>query len=95
MSGQVRCHCQSCTIRGLMWPAILITAGILFLLGQLLGGPFEFGNTYPVILLVVGLLLLASSLVSREGHVDIASPPAPPAVPPGSTSQTPSSGQGQ
>ena len=95
MSTQVRCHCQGCTIRGLMWPAVLITAGILFLLGQLLGGPLEFGNTYPVILLVVGLLLLASSLVSREGHIDTTARPAQPAVPPGSTSQTPSSGQGQ
>jgi len=95
MSAQVRCHCQSCTIRGLMWPALLITTGVLFLLGQLLGGPMEFGNTYPVILLVVGLLLLASSLASREGHVDVASPPAPPAVPPVNTPQTSDSGQGR
>jgi len=95
MSAQVHCRCQSCTIRGLMWPAVLITTGILFLLGQFLGGPFEFVNTYPVILLVIGLLLLASSLVSRDGHVDIASPPAPPAVPPASAPQTSDGRQGQ
>ena len=95
MSAQVHCRCQSCTIRGLMWPAVLITTGILFLLGQFLGGPFEFVNTYPVILLVIGLLLLASSLVSRDGHVDIASPPAPPAVPTGNAPQTSDGRQGQ
>jgi len=101
MSAQTRCHCQSCTIRGMMGPAILITLGILFLLHQVRGGHFDFGNTWPVLLLVMGVLLLASSLAPREGHIEFvqptnAPPPPPPAVPPTvPPSQAPYSGQGQ
>jgi hypothetical protein len=81
MSEKVRCHCQSCTIRALTGPAIVITIGVLFLLHQVHGGNLDFGNTWPVILVVVGFLYLASSMSSREGHVEPASPP-PPAGPP-------------
>jgi Domain of unknown function (DUF5668) len=99
MSTQTRCRCQSCTVRGMMGPAILITLGILFLLHQVRGGHFDFGNTWPVLLLVIGLLLLASSMAPRDGHIEPApdsirtnAPPPPPSnVPP----QTPYSGQGQ
>jgi hypothetical protein len=81
MSTETRCRCQSCTIRGLTGPAIVITIGILFLLHQVHGGRFYFGNTWPVILLVVGFLYLASSLVSREGHIEPPPPPVPPTGP--------------
>ena len=84
-------------IRGMMWPAILITLGILFLLDQVNGGRMNFGNTWPAILMVIGLVLLASSLAPREGHVGPApSVPAPPPVlPPSTPPQAPYSGQGQ
>ena len=97
MSAQVRCHCQSCTIRSLTGPAIVITIGVLFLLHQLHGGHFYFGNTWPVLLLVIGLLHLGSSLASREGHVEAGPPvmPAPPGIPPSNPPQAPYSGQGQ
>jgi hypothetical protein len=97
MSAQTRCRCQSCTIRGMMGPAILITLGILFLLHQVRGGHFDFGNTWPVLLLVIGLLLLASSMAPRDGHIEPTpdstrtNTPPPPSVPP----QTPYSGQEQ
>ena len=85
MSTQGRCRCQSCTIRGLTGPAIVITIGVLFLLHETQGGHFDFQNTWPVILLVIGLLQLASAFSSREGHVDsqppvpvVPTPPAPP-----------------
>jgi hypothetical protein len=88
MSTQGRCRCQSCTIRGLTGPAIVITIGVLFLLHETQGGHFDFQNTWPVILLVIGLLQLASAFSSREGHVDSQpsvpvgpTPPAPPAPP--------------
>jgi hypothetical protein len=101
MSAQTRCRCQSCTIRGLMGPAILITLGILFLLNQTHGGRLQFDNTWPVILLVIGLILFASSLAPRDGHIDPPPqtlppgvPPPPPVVPP-QAPQAPYSGQGQ
>ena len=86
MSDRIRCRCARCTMRALMGPAVVITIGVLFLLQQMRGGYFDFGNTYPVILVVIGAILLASSLSSMEGHVtsDVAPPAAPPA--PGSPS---------
>ena len=44
-----------------MGPAILITLGVLFLLDQWHGGGFGFGRTWPVILLVIGLVKLAAA----------------------------------
>lgn len=78
-----RCRCQSCTIQGLMGPAIITTIGILFLLNQIHGGYLSFGNTWPVILLVIGLVKLASALAPKEGHLsDGGTTPAPPSAPP-------------
>ena len=97
MSDRVRCACRRCTIRGLTGPAIIITVGVLFLLDQVRGGYFSFGNTYPVILIVIGVISLAAAAASTEGHV---SGPVPPAVPgaPGSVPSVPQNqfpGQGQ
>jgi hypothetical protein len=98
MSNGVRCHCQSCTIRGLTGPAIVITVGILFLLHQVRGGYFSLEDTWPVIILVVGFFHLASALSSREGHIEPPSPtvalPTPPA-PPAGNPPSPLSSQGQ
>jgi hypothetical protein len=102
MSDQVRCRCARCTIRALVGPAVIVTVGVLFLLQQSRGGYFDFGNTYPVILVVIGSILLASSLAPMEGHISShavppTAPPAPGSVPdptPGSTQST-FPGQGQ
>ncbi len=101
MSDRIRCTCQR-TTRGLMGPVVVVTVGVLFLLAQLRGGFFDFSNTWPVILIVIGLINLASAFASNEGHITSAAyvPPAvPPAasVPPAPTSQAPTSytGQGQ
>jgi hypothetical protein len=97
MSDQIRCRCARCTIRALLGPAVIITIGVLFLLQQVRGGYFDFGNTYPVILVVIGAILLASSLAPMEGHVSPST--VPPAAPPPASSSTPGSstypGQGQ
>ena len=98
MSTQTRCRCQCCTIRGLTGPAIVITIGVLFLLHQVYGGVFYFGNTWPVILLVIGLLQLGGALASLEGHVEptvVPPPTPPPAIPPGHPQQSPYGTQGQ
>jgi hypothetical protein len=80
MSDRVRCSCRRCTIRSLMGPAILITIGILFLLSEVEGGNFDFSNTYPVIIIVIGAVSLAAALAPMEGHVSSrAVPPPPPA----------------
>ncbi len=63
----IRCRCQRCMIRGLMGPAILITIGALFLIGRE-SWMYGFGRTWPVILLVIGVLKLAEALASTEGH---------------------------
>jgi len=64
-----------------MGPAIIITVGVLFLLDQMSGGNFSFGNTYPVILIVIGAISLAAAASSAEGHVSGHVPPAAPAAP--------------
>jgi hypothetical protein len=98
MSDQDRCRCARCTIRGLMGPAVVITVGVLFLLQQMHGGDFDFGRTYPVILVVIGVILLGSSLAPMDGHIAAAAvaPTVPPS--PSSTSVPPQNvppGQGQ
>ena len=61
------CPCPRCRMRGLMGPAMLITIGVLFLLQEL--GVLSFGNSWPVILLVAGGVLLARNNASTEGHI--------------------------
>ena len=98
MSDRLRCVCRRCTIRGLMGPAILITVGVLFLLDQMRNGYFSFGNTYPVILIVIGAVSLASALAPMDGHIDGSHPPIAPPGAPGSSQtlpQNPLPGQGQ
>ena len=85
-------------MRGLTGPALVITVGILLLLSQVQGGNLSFGNTWPIILLVIGVLQLASSVASREGHIEppaVGVPPVPPVnqVPP--PPQAPLGNQGQ
>lgn len=56
-----------CRIRVLIGPIMLITIGVLFLIGQLT--PFGFGQLWPVLLIVGGVLALVQSTASREGHI--------------------------
>jgi hypothetical protein len=101
MSDNPKCRCPRCTIRSLMGPAVIVTVGVLFLFQQMRGGYFDFSNTYPVILVVIGAILLASSLAPMTGHINPEIqqqvPPPPPANP-GPTQnqyQSPYPGQGQ
>ena len=98
MSDRIRCACQSCTIRGLLAPAIVVTIGVLFLLNQMRGGYFDFENTYPVILIVIGIISLTSALASKEGHRSDPGPPGVPptqGAPPAGSGSTPGTFQGQ
>ena len=82
MSNRINCRCPKCTIRGLMGPAVLITIGVLFLLHEVRGDMFDFSNTFPFILIVIGAILLASSMAPMTGHVDSITAPPPPSAPP-------------
>ena len=94
MSDKIRCTCRRCTIRGLMGPAVITTVGILFLLSEFHGAGLPFWRTLPVIFIVIGAILLASSLAPMDGHIDPSAPQPPPSTPPTSY-QGPASGQGQ
>jgi hypothetical protein len=61
-----KCNCTNCRVRGLMGPVMLITVGVLFLIGEFTR--YGFGHLWPVLLVVSGLVILAQSMASREGH---------------------------
>ncbi len=85
------CQCDRCRMRKITGPAVLVTIGILALLGNLHGPGFE--RTWPAILLVIGVVKLLQSNASTAGHLDRAaqvtappssSPPPPDPAPPAS-----------
>lgn len=50
-----------------MGPVILITLGVLFLVGRLDWG-FGFRETWPVLIIVIGLVKLAEAMAPTTGH---------------------------
>jgi ABC-type spermidine/putrescine transport system permease subunit II len=81
MSDRIRCSCRRCTIRSLMGPAILVTIGLLFLLSEVKDGNFDIWITYPVIIIVIGVVSLAAALAPMDGHVSLRAVPPPPPGP--------------
>lgn len=66
-----RCSCDRCKAHSMMWPAILITVGVLFLLQEFGGWRFDFwDHTWPLVLIVIGGVILAKRNAPMEGHVD-------------------------
>ena len=61
------CHCPRCKIRGLMGPLMIITVGVLFLIGEYTR--FSFLELWPILLIIAGVVLTAQSLASKEGHL--------------------------
>jgi hypothetical protein len=55
-------------VGGVMGPVVLITLGVLFLLGQL-GWGYSFGQLWPVLLIVIGIVKVLQAVASTEGHV--------------------------
>jgi drug/metabolite transporter (DMT)-like permease len=62
-----RCTCLRCKTRNMMGGAILVTVGVLFLLSE--NGIVSFDDTWPVLLIVIGLLSFAAHSASTEGHI--------------------------
>jgi hypothetical protein len=90
------CQCARCRLNGVMGPVILITLGVLILLGQT--GMAEFNRTWPVILIVIGAIKILQSSASTEGHINrgaLPGPPQPPASGPASQGPQDNSGQVQ
>jgi len=86
------CSCARCRCSGYMGPAVLITLGVLFLIDQY--SMWGIGRTWPILLIVIGIVLLVRRNASTEGHVDVSQigPGAPPPNPPtpGGGGQAPS-----
>ena len=64
--------CQRCATRGLMGPAVLITVGLLSLLESTTR--FGWDRTWPLLLVVIGLVKFLQSSASDAGHQTL--PPA-------------------
>jgi hypothetical protein len=68
------CVCERCRASKLMGPAILVTLGVVFLIG--------FFKAWPAILLVIGAVKLMQSNASTNGHMGSFPRNMPPAAPP-------------
>jgi len=77
-----------------MGPLVVITVGVLFLLSEIRGGHFHIANTFPVLLIVIGVVLLGSALAPMDGHIETPTSP-PPLAPTPPAPPNPYSGQGQ
>jgi hypothetical protein len=49
-----------------MGPAMLITVGVIFLLAEY--SRYDFRDLWPFLLIVAGIVLVAQSMASKEGH---------------------------
>ena len=61
------CPCQRCRTRSLCGPAVLVTVGVIFLIAELIPR-FDFGDLWPLILIVIGVIKLVEYGASTEGH---------------------------
>jgi hypothetical protein len=87
------CLCERCRTRKLMGPAILVTVGVLLLLGSVAHVGLD--RTWPAILLVIGVVKLMQSNASPEGHTGPLPPVAgfpPTGFPPAGFPPTPPAG---
>ena len=68
MYANPRCHCMRCRASELMAPAVLITLGILFLLQET--SVKHFDQTWPLVLIVVGVVQIMKRTAPAKGHVE-------------------------
>ena len=76
-----------------MGPAIMITVGVLFLLDNLGVHGADFGHTWPVILLVIGVVKILQTSSTDGEHVSPAPAPRSPdaVIPPSESANSVSS----
>ncbi|HXQ24867.1 MAG TPA: DUF5668 domain-containing protein [Candidatus Acidoferrales bacterium] len=68
MAGETKTHCtcMHCRVHGMMGPLMLIAVGVIFLIGAFTR--YGFGDLWPVLLIVAGIVLFTQSVASRAGH---------------------------
>jgi len=85
------CGCMRCRFRGIMWGVVFITGGILLLL-ETMGLPgMDTDRTWPILLIVIGVVLMLQRTASTEGHLQpgVSAPPFPmQPVPPASNTES-------
>lgn len=93
-TSRFRCYCDRCKMRGVMGAAIITTVGVISLFETYGQG---WGRTWPILLIVVGLVKILQSSASTAGHVDYYPPsgagPVPPSAPSTDVSGTTASPQ--
>jgi hypothetical protein len=62
-----KCRCARCRIRTLTGPVVLIAIGAMFLAGEYTRHGFT--TLWPALLVIIGVLLLAQTTASGEGHL--------------------------
>ena len=62
-----KCRCARCRIRSFTGPVILIAIGAMFLAGEYTR--YGFTTLWPALLVIIGVLLLAQTTASHEGHL--------------------------
>jgi Domain of unknown function (DUF5668) len=60
------CNCAYCRIRSLFGPIMIITVGVVFLVGEY--SRYSFRDLWPLLLIVAGILKVAENMAPREGH---------------------------
>ncbi len=70
------CGCGRCSTRGLMGPAVLVTLGLLFLLGNMTD--YSFDRTWPILLIVMGAVNVARYVMPNQEHINPGPYPPPP-----------------
>ena len=71
--------CDRCRARGMVGPALMVTLGLLFLFEQT--DVISFHRTWPLLLVVIGLVKVLQSNASTAGHVEGPPPPSAPPAP--------------
>lgn len=61
-----------------MGPALMVTVGVLALLDNLDVSRLDWGHTWPLMLIVMGLVLVFQRNASTEGHVQYLTPSSVP-----------------
>lgn len=66
MSTRTHCTCARCRFSSMLWPVMLVTVGVLFLVQQYT--PYSFGEIWPVLLIVLGVWKVLEYMMPTEGH---------------------------